>query len=206
MKKLVFSVCSAVALLAAPSAFAQAKEFGDPGTLHIDGATTANFGYHQDSPATGSSTNTIALSLIPSAHYFVVQNFSVGGSIEFDWVKPNQGDSQTTFGIGPTVGYNLWLTPGQLSLWPKATFLFKNESRTVTFGTTSVSGTLQTMNVGVYVPLEIHPVRHFDIGVGPYFNIDVSSKASANGASADFDKFMNVGIMLDVGGWTWLGD
>ena len=107
------------------------REFGNPGVLAIGGATGANFGYTQTTPASGSSTNFINLSIAPDVQYFVIEGLSLGGTIDFSWTKPNSGDSLTTFGIGPTVGYNVWLTPGQLSLWPQATFSFNTESITI---------------------------------------------------------------------------
>ena len=57
------------------------------------------------------------------------------------------------------------------------------------------------MNVGVFVPLLIHPVKHFHFGVGPYFDIDVSSKESSGNVSVDGDKNMHVGIRAEVAGW-----
>src|SRR5579859_4154703 len=107
MKKLVFPII-AVALFASSSAFAQSKEFGNPGVLVFSAATGGNIGYTSTSPpGGGSSTSVIDIRLQPAMHYFVIEGLSVGGVILFDWAKPNQGDAATTFGIGPTVGYNL---------------------------------------------------------------------------------------------------
>ena len=186
----------------APPAEAGEREFGNPGVIAIGGDTTANFGFTQHSPPNGgTSTNNIDFSVAPNVQYFVAEGLSLGGTILFDWNKPNQGNATTTFGIGPTAGYNLWLTPGSLSLWPQVTFLFKTASETITSGTTSVSGSVTQMNLGAFVPLLIHPVKHFHFGVGPYFNVDLSNKASSNGVSADLPKDMNVGIAFEVAGW-----
>ena len=57
------------------------------------------------------------------------------------------------------------------------------------------------MNVGVYVPLLIHPVKHFHFGVGPYFNVDLSSKESSGSTSVDGDKNLRVGVAFEVAGW-----
>jgi hypothetical protein len=179
------------------------KEFGNPGVLAIGGDTSLNFQYQNDSPPTGSSSNIINLGIAPNVQYFVIEGLSLGGTLVFDWQHPNQGSDVTTFGIGPTVGYNLWLSPGSLSLWPQATFTFNTGSTNVPnpTGTGQVSATLTTMNVGVFVPLLIHPVKHFHFGVGPFFKIDVSSKESIGNNSGDYDKFMNVGIAAEVAGW-----
>jgi hypothetical protein len=180
------------------------REFGNPGVLAFGGTTSAVFAYQNTSPPTGSSTNAIELGLQPDIQYFVIEGLSLGGTINFNWVHPNQGGDSTTFGIGPTVGYNVWITPGSLSLWPQATFSFNNTSLSVpnATGGGTTSATLQTMNVGVMVPLLIHPAKHFHFGVGPFFNIDVSSKETLGSApAADYNKLMNVGLAVDVGGW-----
>ena len=187
-----------------PRAEAGEREFGNPGVIAIGGDTSANVGFTQHTPPNGgSSTNNLDLNLAPNVQYFVAEGISLGGTLLVDWNKPNQGDATTTFGIGPTVGYNLWLSPGSLSLWPQATFLFETVSGP--FGTSStgasVSGSETRMNVGVFVPLLIHPVKHFHFGVGPKFNIDVSNKASAGGASADLPKDMNIALAFEVAGW-----
>jgi hypothetical protein len=178
------------------------KEFGDQGVVAFGAATSLNLGYTQTSPPSGPSSNITNISIVPEIQYFVITGLSVGGIVVFDWAKPSTGDSTTTIGIGPTVGYNFWISPGLLSLWPQATFTFNNASTSIpspTGGT--VSGSLTTTNVGVFVPLLIHPVKHFHFGVGPYFNIDLSSKESAGGTSVDGDKAMNLGIRGEIAGW-----
>ncbi|HEY1693913.1 MAG TPA: hypothetical protein VGG39_17220 [Polyangiaceae bacterium] len=179
------------------------KEFGNPGVIAIGGSTSANFGWTQDSPpAGGKSTSAIDLNLQPDIQYFVIEGLSVGGTLLFDWTKPNSGDATTTFGIGPTVGYNIWLSPGSLSLWPQVTFLFNTKSEPTGQPAPAPSSvSLTTMTLQAFVPLLIHPVSHFHFGVGPYVSTDLSSKASAGGQSADGDKFTSVGIRLEVAGW-----
>ncbi|MGH7296711.1 MAG: hypothetical protein ACRELB_17360 [Polyangiaceae bacterium] len=207
MKKIIAVAVAAAVLgvtsLAAAQEKAGEKEFGNPGVIAIGGDTTANLGFTQHSPPNGgTSTNDLNFSIAPNIQYFVAEGISVGGTLLFDWTKPNQGDATTTFGIGPTVGYNLWLSPGSLSLWPQATFLFETASGpTGLTAPAPTSGSTTLMNVGVFVPLLIHPVSHFHFGVGPYFNIDLSNKESAGGQSADLPKDMHVGIAFEVAGW-----
>jgi hypothetical protein len=181
------------------------KEFGNAGVLAIGGTTSADFHYvNHSNPSPLPGTNDIVLSIAPDVQYFVIEGLSLGGTVSFIWDKPNQGDSTTAFGIGPTVGYNVWLTPGQLSLWPQATFSFINASTSVPAGTGggTVSFTHQVMNVGVFVPLLIHPVKHFHFGVGPYFDVDVSAKDTTGSApSTDGTKDMHVGLKFEVAGW-----
>ena len=179
------------------------REFGDQGILAIGAATGLDFGYTSTSNPNGqASTNNTHFSISPDIQYFVIDSLSVGGTVLFDWQNPNQGGSSTTFGIGPTVGYNIWIQPGFLGVWPQATFSFDTTSfhQTATNGTTT-SASDNSTNVGVYVPLLIHPVKHFHFGIGPYFNIDLSNSGSQSGVSADGPKSTNVGLKADIAGW-----
>lgn len=187
---------SSVALAEGPE-----REFGNPGVLAIEADTSANLGFTSTSGPGNASTNDIDFRLEPSAQYFVIEGLSIGGTVLLDVNAPKNESAVTTFGIGPTVGYNLWLSPGSLSLWPQVTFSFNTTKQSETVGNTTTDFTVNTTNLGVYVPLLIHPVRHFHIGVGPYANFDLSNSESAGGASVDGPKNTNIGIKLDIGGW-----
>ena len=196
-----------------PTGYAPPRSlFGTRGVLDISAATTARFFFASTSHPSSSSTSDVGFDLTPSAQYFVIDGLSVGGTIQFDWNKPKDSDALTTFGIGPTVGYNLWLTPSSLSLWPQATIAFQSTSLSFTSAaatpgtgtgttTTTTSVTETKFTVGIFVPLLIHPVDHFHFGVGPFFSTDISSKASSGSVSGDGDKVTTVGIKFEIGGW-----
>jgi hypothetical protein len=188
------------------------REFGNPGVIAFGAATSLNFGYTSVSPPQGSGSTSIDFGVQPDIQYFVIEGLSLGGTILFDWSQLNPpagapSTTITTFGIGPTVGYNLWLSPGTLSLWPQVSFFFENASGVSTptsgpGGTTgSASGSLQKGAIQLFVPLEIHPAKHFHLGIGPYFALDVLSKVSVNNQTADSDKDLVVGIKGEIGGW-----
>jgi hypothetical protein len=157
----------------------------------------------QTKPPQGDSTNTMHFGISPQIAYFVSEGISVGGQLNFDYVKPKDVDALTSFGIGPIVGYNLWLTPGQLSLWPQVGFFYNQRKESITVGTTSITGTHTTMAIGLYVPLLIHPVKHFHFGIGPYVNLDISSKdkADAGGDAVDGAKNTVFGLKAEIAGW-----
>ena len=208
MKKLALSITVTTLLFSAGSAMAAEggeKEFGDQGTLAFGAATGLNFSYTSISPPQGDSTSVIQFSVLPQIQYFVIDGLSVGGELEFAITKPKDSDTLTTFGIGPTVGYNVWLSPGLLSLWPQLEFRYRTEGTTgtTTVGTTTttISGSRNTITLGAFVPLLIHPVKHFHFGVGPYFDVDLSAKESFNGNSADAAKELTFGIRGEIGGW-----
>jgi len=213
----------AASLLASATAFAQEKEggggreFGDQGVIAVGAATSLDLSYTSTSPPAGSGSNAINVGIEPEVQYFVINGLSLGGVVVFDWTQAKDstaGSSATTvtsFGIGPTVGYNVWITPGTLSLWPQAEFLFTDVSVsgsstttttggiTTTSSTPSNSGTVMTL--GLFVPLLIHPVKHFHFGVGPYLDVDLSSKVSSGGTTTDGDKNTVFGIKAEIAGW-----
>jgi hypothetical protein len=194
------SASASAAPAAAPAAGGE-KEFGNPGTINVGAATALDFTSSSIKPPSGDSTSNTHFGLEANVSYFVAEGISVGGDVLFAYDKPKDVDATTTWGIGPIVGYNLWLTPGQLSLWPQVELLYKSSSTNITVGTTSTSATETVMNVGVWVPLLIHPVKHFHFGIGPYFSTDVSSKVSVSGNSADGNKTTNFGIKAEIAGW-----
>jgi hypothetical protein len=208
-KVAILTAAAAVAsLLVSSTAMAQeakGKEFGDQGVIAIGAATSLDLSFRSTSPPTGNGFNTTQLSIEPEIQYFVIDSLSVGGIAYIDWSRTSgsgngPSPSATTFGIGPTVGYNVWLKAGFLSLWPQAEFLFNDVNNSP--GAPNTPSTTNTvMTVGLFVPLLIHPVEHFHFGVGPYFDIDVSSKTSAGNQSNDADKDTVFGIKGEIAGW-----
>jgi hypothetical protein len=181
------------------------KEFGDPGTLNFGAATGVDFHYKSTSPPQGSSTNEVGFSLLPEIAYFVIEGLSVGGQAMFSYTKPKDGDGLTVIGIGPTVGYNVWVTPGLLSVWPQAGVLYNSASSSITTGiggtSTTTTATTSKFSLLAFVPLLIHPVKHFHFGVGPYLSADLSSRVSVNGTSTDGDKDLTLGVRGEIAGW-----
>lgn len=201
------------------------KEFGNPGVISISGTVplgtaTVNptgggefeigdgptgFSFESTStkpPGGGSSVSGMSFTLAPTIDYFVAEGISVGGFIGFGYSKAGEDPNTvkvTTLGIGPRVGYNLWLTPGSLSLWPNVWFGYFNASANVGGND---AGSLNKMALGVNVPLLIHPAKHFHFGVGPFFRMDVSSKEKPpSGDSVDGAKTTAFGLMAEIGGW-----
>ena len=53
------------------------------------------------------------------------------------------------------------------------------------------------MRTRVFVPLLIHPVEHFHIGIGPYLDTDLTSKTEGE----DGVKETTIGIRSEIAGW-----
>jgi hypothetical protein len=193
------------------------KSFGNAGTLAFAASTSLDVGYHGKSPATGPHVDNFSVVVSPNVQYFVIDGLSLGGvvSVGYGTSAPSSGTVQgsvsgTRFAVGPTVGYDLWLVRGLLSVWPQATFLFESVHTSVeaapAIGATAAAPPPTTtsntiMNVGVFVPFLLHPVRHFFFGVGPYFNADVYSKTTSGGTTGNGDENLNVGLAGQIGGW-----
>ena len=208
MKKLTVGLVALAiassAAFATPAAAADEKEFGNPGVIAIGARTGLELSYTSISRPSGSSTSVTSLSLAPQISYFVIEGLSVGGTFLFGYSKPKDGDSVTTLGLGPAIGYNIWAVPGLLSIWPQAEILYTSASIAVanggtTGGTTTATNTRFTL--GAFVPLLIHPVKHFHFGIGPFFATDLSSSVSGGGFSGDSSKNTTLGLKGEIGGW-----
>lgn len=196
------------------------REWGNPHVLGIsssillpgaslEGAPTdvvmgAGFSMSTVKPANGDSTKITEIKIAPAVDYFVIEGLSIGGFVGLGIRSVKEGSkdpsSETSIAIGPRVGYNFWLSPESLSLWPQLGFVFqttslKTEGKDV--------GSASKMAVVINVPLLIHPAKHFHFGVGPYLMLDVSSKFkdSASGVSADGPKATTFGLVAEIAGW-----
>jgi hypothetical protein len=211
MKKLTVGLVALAiagsAAFATPAAAADEKEFGNAGVLAIGARTGMELSYTSTSPPSGSnasSTSVTTLSLAPQAAYFVIDGLSVGGTFLFAYSKPKDGDSVTTLGLGPAVGYNIWAVPGLLSIWPQVEILYTSASVSIANGGTAggtTSATNTRFTLGAFVPLLIHPVKHFHFGIGPFFATDLSSSVSGGGFSGDTSKNTTLGLKGEIGGW-----
>jgi hypothetical protein len=181
------------------------KEFGNPGTINFGAATNLNFASSSTKDKDGNDAGkqtTFGLTL--DAAYFVAEGISVGALLGFDSLstkdaKGNDGIGLSTIRVGPTVGYNLWLTPGQLSLWPQARLTYASTSKKAA-GQDAGSSTAMTFTV--WVPLLIHPVKHFHFGVGPFVDMDLQAKDKPpTGDAVDGNKTTTFGLMGEIAGW-----
>jgi hypothetical protein len=174
------------------------KEWGDAGVIGIAAATRLDLAFSSSKPPQGDSVSGSHIGLSPSIDYFVVQNVSIGGILSLALDKADKTKT-TSIGIGPRVGYNAWLTPGSLSVYPQLGILYQTQSRSVD-GNDAGSGNKLTLDVGV--PLLIHPVHHFHFGVGPFVSLDLSSKVKGPvGDAQDGIKDTTFGIRGEIAGW-----
>ena len=189
---------------AAPAATGGEKEFGDAGTINIGAATNLNFAASSTKVQGNDAGKSTAFGLQVEAAYFVIQNLSVGLGVGFNSLSTkdaagNDGPSSTTINIGPRVGYNIWLSPPTLSLWPQVGIDYRSTSNKVKGND---AGSSSAMSLGIWVPLLIHPVKHFHFGVGPFVSLDLSAtEKDPAGNSTDGPKTTTFGLKGEIAGW-----
>jgi len=149
--------------------------------------------------------------VIPSAHYFVADNWSLGGVLTVIYDDSNSPTLETksvTFGAGVDLGYNVPL--GELvSWWLRADLGYYTEHQrtlsNVVVGLGGFSPSSEGLNystddhalaLGLYLPFLLHPVKHFFLGLGPDAFVDLVHTSS----SAD-NRRVHFGLGSTLGGW-----
>lgn len=158
--------------------------FGDTGILAISSDVALSIERQSTSGVPGGTTT---IQLAPAADYFVGGRFSLGGFIGFDYVKAGDNDA-TRFAIGPRLGYDYRLSD-MVSLWPRAGVSLAVTSADNAGPGDSAEDTTFALNL--FVPLMVHPARHFFIGLGPFLDTDLSGDA----------RTTTFGLKLTTGGW-----
>ncbi|MBV9946872.1 MAG: hypothetical protein JOZ69_08500 [Myxococcales bacterium] len=159
------AVCIATAAERASAFGGTAGEMQRQGNFVI--SNNANFHFEQQ---INSPTRTI-FALRPALDYFIIDQLSIGGAIEFDFQSPVPNDPHdqniTVFHLAPEVGYAVTLTD-TISFWPQAALEMKFPS----LGNPVVTLVL-------IAPFLVHPAQHFFVGIGPGFAQDLTSNANS---------------------------
>ncbi len=190
--------CALVTTLGAASAFAEEEPFGKAGVINV--ASDLSLSLQSTSfsaPSGGTAPSSVTTySIGPAADYFVIDNLSVGAQVLFQ--RTNIEDTKIdTFEIMPRVGYHIPFVPGRFGLWPRVEFGYAASTIKADIAGVSSDETTKNIKLGVFVPLLIHPVEHFHIGIGPYLDTDLTSKTEG----ADGIKETTIGIRTEIAGW-----
>ena len=177
-------LCIAVLCAALPAAALQQGQprFGDKGEIVAGGGISIHRVTYASS-GFGSTT----LDLLPSASYFVVQNVEVGLLVR---LTRTWGDSQavgrTEYAIEPSLGFNVPLADN-LSLLPRLGVEFVHSSASFSNGNFFLDSAYGRLKLGVFVPLLVHPVPHFFLGLGPKISTDLATSGDWGppGSAAD---------------------
>jgi hypothetical protein len=160
-------------LAALPARSQEERKFGDPGVVVPSGSLSL-----------GSVSGTTVVDLEPALQFFTAPNVAFGLSLIY-FHASNDVASTSIYGLAPSLGYNLRLGD-VLSIFPQASLPLQVLAPT--------GGSNRTIiGAGLFVPVLIHPVRHFFIGFGPDFQI--------SGRSDDLFSDRALIVRTVIGGW-----
>lgn len=164
-------------------AYSASGVFGAKGQLAILAEAGVVFSHTSISGQDASKTTLV---LRPAVDYFIIDHLSVGAFTGVDYAK-TQGVSETTYGIGPRVGYNIPFTP-RFSVWPKAGLSFNSKTLEADAASSSVTNSALTLNL--FAPVMFH-TNHYFVGFGPALDTDLTGDL----------KYTTFALRLNVGGW-----
>ncbi len=178
--------------------------FGDAGVLALNaeleayGSATTYGG--------GTSASSSAYGLQVGADYFVASHFSFGAVLTLTHSEssgayllggaPYRG-SHDTDGVGARVGVEIRLGT-YVSIWPRGTFGFAVDGHDIESQGQANKGNDSRVFADLYVPLLVHPARHFFVGFGPDAYTDLSRTVTPGNGSNPANSY---GAGLIVGGW-----
>jgi len=167
------AIVLSLVLAALPVRAQEERKFGDPGVVVPSGVL-----------ATGSIGGITEIDLQPTLQFFTSPNVAFGISLLYLHLS-NDNASTSAYGVAPSLGYNLRLAD-VLSIFPQVSLPFQ---------VTAATGRSDQAVIGanLFVPVLIHPVRHFFIGFGPEFQI--------NGPTDDLFSTRGLIVHTVIGGW-----
>ena len=175
------------------------EPFGKAGVVNIASDLSLNVqhtGY--SAPSGGEAPSSVTTYVVgPAADYFVIDNLSLGAMFQFGRITQSTGAEEAKIDVisfEPRVGYHIPLVPEKLGLWPRVSYFYESKKFMVD-GRADI--TEKSMGIGVFVPLLIHPVEHFHIGIGPYMDTALSTKADGQ----DGAKATTIGLRMEIAGW-----
>lgn len=181
-----------------PKPAGAASEFGDRGQVAIGVDVpfqneAAQLALIRSSVSMGGSTRTIVV-VQPSADYFFMPHFSIGGivgyargDIAFGGAGVSSDHSVTEVLVGVRAGYDVHMTD-LVSIWGKAEIIYANISG---------AGSGYDIPVIVNIPVLLHPASHFFLGVGPTFSRDLVAKVGGRSVPTT----TNYGLQGIIGGY-----
>jgi len=190
MKKMMLSLTVAAGMMTFATSAMAAQYFGQQGGI----VPLGSFSYSSNTskPTSGDSSTTSTLNFSPGVRYFVAEKIAVGGDLTFTKFTPEKGDSTTWTGLKIAGAYNIGIN-NDWSVFPEVSIAYKSMS----IGDNS--GTKTTF--GLFVPFLWHAAPHFFIGIGPFYNTDISSKVKSGSTEADGSTDSAYGLMTTIGGW-----
>jgi hypothetical protein len=199
-RRTAFALAAIVPVFDAHAAEPEPSRFGSRGNVVVSSDFVLAFRNERDVLPQGRTTEVVnTLTLAPALDYFFLDAVSLGLRLAYTRVSAGD-DVSTSFAFGPRVGYDLDLGE-RISLWPKATLEYRVFSTTAPPLPEGLESAADyrggVLTVRADVPLLVHPVAHFFVGIGPFLGVDVLSRLNDDEGS----RHIELGGTSVVGGW-----
>lgn len=126
-----------------------------------------------------------------SFDYLVIDHLSIGGSLGYFSVDPDEGGSVSGFLLNPRVGY-VHAFGRVVGIWPRGGFTYHSGD----VGPADEDGFALTLEC----PFTFSPTNHFAFHVGPTFDIDMFGERDAGPGDVDW-KYRAFGLNAGLLGW-----
>jgi hypothetical protein len=131
-----------------------------------------------------------------SFDYLIIDHLSIGGSLGYFEVNPDEGAEYSAFLFNPRVGYALAF--GRVvGMWPRGGFTY--HSLNAEFGNDDVEES--GFALSVECPFTFSPTPHFAFHVGPTFDIDMFGERDPSPVDSGDRKFRSFGLNAGLLGW-----
>jgi hypothetical protein len=125
-----------------------------------------------------------------SFDYLVIDHLSIGGSLGYFSIDPDEGGDVSGFLLNPRVGY-AYAFGRVVGIWPRGGF---------TYHSGELGGDESGFAVTLECPFTFSPTEHFAFHVGPTFDIDMFGEREIGNADVD-QKYRAFGLNAGLLGW-----
>jgi hypothetical protein len=125
--------------------------------------------------------------------YLVIDHLSVGGSLGYASVAPDEGADRSAFLFAVRAGYAHSFSP-VVAIWPRGGFTYHSQSIDDLFDESGFALTIEC-------PFTFSPAAHFAFHVGPTFDIDFTGEFDP-AVGSDVDRTQRAfGVNAGLTGW-----
>lgn len=124
--------------------------------------------------------------------YTLFDHFTLGGSLGYVNLSPDDGNDMSALIISPRVGY-LYSFGRVVGIWPRGGFTYHTFSIDDIYDDNGFALTLEC-------PFTFSPTSHFAFHVGPTFDIDFAGERDTPVADGD-SRFRTFGVQAGLLGW-----
>jgi hypothetical protein len=128
-----------------------------------------------------------------SFDYLPIEHLSIGGSLGYASVDPDDGNDYSALLLAARVGY-LYSFGRVVGIWPRGGF---------TYHSLSIDDDLDESGFGLTLecPFTFSPATHFAFTVGPTFDVDLFGERDPSPIDEGDRKFRSVGVNAGLLGW-----